>query len=134
MTKHDYERAQKRYDLLLKQIALEESQNNKSKMRLRRDSQGNHSYQYVADESDDNTEEVKNALEELYTFDKEYFTSMSEALQKMLSENAEELSNAIKEFNQSDKTEQDKADLESVINQIAKNYGLTISDYSQAKQ
>lgn len=134
LTKHDYERAQKRYDLLLKQIALEESQNNKSKMRLRRDSQGNYSYQYVADESDDNTEEVKNALEELYTFDKEYFTSMSEALQKMLSENAEELSNAIKEFNQSDKTEQDRADLESVINQIAKNYGLTISDYSQAKQ
>ena len=134
LTKHDYERAQKRYDLLLKQIALEESQNNKSKMRLRRDSQGNYSYQYVADESDDNTEEVKNALEELYTFDKEYFTSMSEALQKMLSENAEELSNAIKEFNQSDKTEQDRADLESVINQIAKNYGLTINDYSQAKQ
>lgn len=134
LTKHDYERAQKRYDLLLKQIALEESQNNKSKMRLRRDSQGNYSYQYVADESDDNTEEVKNALEELYTFDKEYFTSMSEALQKMLSENAEELSNAIKEFNQSDKTEQDRADLESVINQIAKNYGLTINDYNQAKQ
>ena len=35
----------------MKQIALEEAQANKSSMRLRRDAQGNYSYQFVADEN-----------------------------------------------------------------------------------
>ena len=43
----DYEQA--KYDLELKKIALEDAQNNKSKTRLVRNSQGNYSYQYVAD-------------------------------------------------------------------------------------
>jgi hypothetical protein len=36
-------------DIEKARIALEEAQNNKTNMRLKRDSQGNYSYQYVAD-------------------------------------------------------------------------------------
>ena len=49
LTQYDIDRANKKLQLRLAEIALEEAQNNKSKMRLRRDSQGNYSYQYVAD-------------------------------------------------------------------------------------
>lgn len=46
----DFEIAQAELDLLEKQWALEDARNNKTKMRLRRDSQGNYRYQYVVDE------------------------------------------------------------------------------------
>lgn len=39
-------------EILQKRIALEEAQRNKSQMQLRRDSQGNYSYVYTADEGD----------------------------------------------------------------------------------
>lgn len=50
LTQYDIDRANARYELKLKEIALEEAQQNKSQMRLRRDSSGNYSYQFVADE------------------------------------------------------------------------------------
>ena len=53
----------KKLQLKLAEIALEEAQNNKSKMRLRRDSQGNYSYQYVADQ--DNIAEKQAAVDNL---------------------------------------------------------------------
>lgn len=46
----DFEIAQAELDVLLKKQALEDAQNNKTKMRLRRDSQGNYRYQFVRDE------------------------------------------------------------------------------------
>ena len=56
---------------------IEEAQDNKSTMRLRRDSQGNYRYQYVADE--DNVkkaeEDLQKARVDLYNFDKERMKS-----------------------------------------------------------
>jgi hypothetical protein len=49
LTKYDVERANKIYDLRMKQLELEDAANNKTKMRLRRDSEGNYRYEYVAD-------------------------------------------------------------------------------------
>ncbi len=49
LTQYDIERARLKMSLTLKQIALEEARENKSKLRLKRDSQGNYSYQYGAD-------------------------------------------------------------------------------------
>ena len=51
LTSYDIEESKARLEILKAQIALEDAQANKSKMRLRRDSQGNYNYQYVADES-----------------------------------------------------------------------------------
>lgn len=50
LTQRDLDRANESYDITLKQIALENAQNNKSTMKLKRDSQGNYGYVYVADQ------------------------------------------------------------------------------------
>ena len=58
---------QKKYDLLLAEIALEEAQNAKSTVRLQRDSEGNFGYVYTADQSqvsgaEQGVEDAENAL------------------------------------------------------------------------
>lgn len=75
LTQYDVDRALKRYDIALKQIALEEAQQNKTSMRLKRDSQGNYSYEFTADEdavgkAEDELAAAQNAL---YNFDKENY-------------------------------------------------------------
>ena len=50
LTQAEVDRANKLYELTLAQIALEDARNNKSTMKLTRDSQGNYVYQYGADE------------------------------------------------------------------------------------
>ena len=64
LTEYDLERAEKKYEIALKQIALEEAQQNKSQLRLRRDSQGNYKYEYVAD--DDEVSKLKQEIDSLY--------------------------------------------------------------------
>lgn len=75
LTEYDVERANLLYEIELKKIALEEAQQNKSKMRLRRDSQGNYSYQFTADE--DAIAQTQNELDKLqnslYNLDKEAY-------------------------------------------------------------
>lgn len=75
LTQYDIDRANMKYEIALKQIALEEAQQNKSTMRLRRDSQGNYTYQYVSD--DDQTGQLEDELSqlknELYNFDLEHY-------------------------------------------------------------
>lgn len=77
LSQYDLDRANKKLQVTLAQIALEEAQDNKSTMRLRRDSQGNYRYQYVADE--DNVkkaeEDLQKARVDLYNFDKERMKS-----------------------------------------------------------
>ncbi len=50
LTQAELDRANKLYELTLLQIALDEARNNKSSMKLTRDSQGNYVYQYTTDE------------------------------------------------------------------------------------
>jgi len=71
LTQYDIDRANLKYEIALKQIALEEAQQNKSTMRLRRDSQGNYTYQYVSDEDEvaKLKEELSDLYNELYNFD-----------------------------------------------------------------
>jgi len=52
LTEHDLQMAEARFKILEAQIALEDAQANKTKMRLKLDASGNYSYQYVADEND----------------------------------------------------------------------------------
>lgn len=75
LTEYDVERANRKYEIALKEIALEEAQQNKSTMRLRRDSQGNYTYQYVTD--DDQIGQLQDELaalkNDLYNFDLEHY-------------------------------------------------------------
>ena len=72
LTEYDVERANKRYEIALKQIALQEAQQNKTKMRLRRDSQGNYRYEYTsdADQVGQLQDELNDMYNSLYNFDK----------------------------------------------------------------
>ena len=52
LTKYDLDAANARYNIALKEIALQEAQNNKNTMKLTRNEQGNWTYQYVANQDD----------------------------------------------------------------------------------
>ena len=84
ISEKDLERANKKYQIALAQLALEDAQANKTRMRLRRDSQGNYRYQYVADKEaiDKAREELENLYVDLYNFDKEKY---NETLNQILS-------------------------------------------------
>lgn len=73
LSQYDIDRSNKKLEILQKTIALEEAQNNKSQMRLRRDSQGNYQYQYVADTSaiEEAEQELKDAYQALYQLDED---------------------------------------------------------------
>lgn len=52
LTQYDLDAAEARYQIALKEIALEDAQNAKNSMKLTRGADGNWSYQYVADQDD----------------------------------------------------------------------------------
>ena len=95
----DLQIAQQQLTVLQAQMALEDAQQAKTKLRLRRDSQGNYTYQYVADEDNiaDKTQEyakaladyremVKNSLhddlQDLSDYTQEFYDKMQEAQMK----------------------------------------------------
>ena len=73
LTQYDIDRANMKYDIALKQIALEEAQQNKTSIRLKRDSQGNYTYQYTTNEKDvaAKKNDLQNTENELYNINKE---------------------------------------------------------------
>ena len=110
LTQYDVDRAQKVLDIQKARIALEQAQNNKTNMRLKRDSQGNYSYQFVADEDEiakaqNNLDKTKN---DLYNFDKEHYIENLNQAQELY----EEYANKIREIKLNDnlnQTEKTKA-------------------------
>lgn len=77
LSEYDLERAELKYQIALKQIALEEAQQSKTSMRLRRDSQGNYSYQYTSDneQTADLEDELSKLYNDLYNLDKGQYTN-----------------------------------------------------------
>ncbi len=75
LTEYDVERANMIYELTLKQLALQNAQQSKTNLRLRRDSQGNYTYQYVSDEEEvaQKQQELQDAQNDLYNFDKNQY-------------------------------------------------------------
>ena len=100
MSQHEVDMLQKKYNLRLAEIALEEAQNAKSQMRLTRDASGNWSYTYTADQSkiDEATQKHEDALYEIEKASKEYIDEMSEAILS----NEEEMMSRISELKVSD--------------------------------
>lgn len=74
LSEYDLEVYQKRYELYLAQIALEEAQNAKSQVRMTKDSNGNWSYTYVADDDkmQKAQEEYENKLYEYAKLNEDY--------------------------------------------------------------
>lgn len=85
LTQYDVDAANARLDILQKEIALEDAQNNKNSMKVTRNSEGNWSYQYVADEDDvaGKRQELLDSYKELYELSKSAYQSNVEALMKL---------------------------------------------------
>ena len=67
MTQYEVDELRAKYDLRLAEIALEEAQNAKSQVRMRRDSEGNWSYVYTADQ-DNIAAAEQNVEDKLYAY------------------------------------------------------------------
>ena len=75
LTKYDVDRANLLLQIEIKRLALQQSRNSKSKLRLRRDSQGNYTYQYTADNEQISQKEqdLENTRNSLYNLDKDQY-------------------------------------------------------------
>lgn len=88
LTEYDIQAAEARYQIALKEIALEEAQNNKTSMKLTRGDDGNWSYQYVADDEDvmSKQQELLDAYQKLYDLAKNAYQTNLESLQSLQTE------------------------------------------------
>ena len=124
VTKYDVDRANALYELALKQIALEEQQNNKNKMHLTRDSQGNWSYNYVADEEGvaSKQQELLDAQNSLYSIDKEAYQKNLDDIYNMYREWQEKVAELYMD------TTLTEEEFEAKKNLYADYYGERIND------
>ena len=79
LTQYDIDESRARLEIMRQEMALEEQKNNKSNMRLRRDSQGNYTYQYTGNDEDiEETEKAGlTARKEWYQLVKNRYTELS---------------------------------------------------------
>lgn len=106
INEYDLEVMQRKYDLYLAQIALEEAQNAKSEVRMTRDSEGNMSYTYVADQ-DAITNAQQNYDDKLYALE-DVTQKRIDSIQEMILAAMEEYINEISQLNI---TDQERVDL-----------------------
>lgn len=138
MTKADLELAQKRYDLLLAEIALEEAQKAKTTVRLQRDNEGNYGYVYTADEGD-----IAKAQDDLYNAENDLYNTRlritNEYGEKIIQLNQEQ-ADALNElwdayYNKhsitEDEYEQKRAEIVNHYNELRKTY---VHNYTAAQQ
>lgn len=84
MSDYELENLQRKYELRLAEIALEEAQNAKSTVRLQRDSEGNFGYVYTADQ--ENVEDAEqNYADKLYEMQESNQTYLNELQQNIIS-------------------------------------------------
>ena len=93
MSQYELEALQKKYDLRLAEIALEEAQNAKNQVRLTQDSSGNWGYVYTANETNiaDSTQKYEDALYASQELGHQYIND----LQSNIIQNRQELVDAL---------------------------------------
>jgi len=91
LTQYDIDELKARLEIKKQELALEEAQQNKSNLRLRRDSQGNYNYQYVANEDDieDAENNVLTAKKDWYELVKKRNVETTEAVMDIRSRMAQ---------------------------------------------
>lgn len=96
MSQYDLDYLQKKYDLKLAQIALEEAREAKNQVRLTRDAEGNYGYTYTADQENvDNAQQnYEDKLYELQSLSDNYLTE----LQDNILSTQQEYSDALREI------------------------------------
>lgn len=131
LSQAEVDRANAVYELTLKQIALEEAQQTKNKMKLTRDVFGNYTYQYVADQNAvaDAEAEVAAAENDLYNLNKESLKTLPEEYYSTLSE----AKNAITEMAQAgnwDRVDYLKEYYIDLLKGIAADYNVSLESFS----
>lgn len=91
LSKYDLDILEAKYKVLQAQAALEDAQNNKSKVRLVRDSNGNWNYQFTADQGDmeSKEEELLKAKQNEYEITKQRYKDLNDEMLRMAQEFAE---------------------------------------------
>ena len=134
LSQFELEIRQAEYDLLLAEIALEESQNAKSTVRLQRDSEGNFGYVYTADSSqvDKAQQDLEDAQNALYNIGLEganrYTESYIQTMQEM-NDKVTELTTMFQNGEIKSKEEFDARMLE-----LQEYYGEKLAQYSNLQQ
>ena len=110
LTKYDLQRDKASLEVQKARLALEEARDNKTKMRLRRDSQGNYTYQYVADEQ--KLGELQSALADaqanLYNTDKQHYKQNLNNLYDAYKDYIEKMKDLTEEYNKTQDEEERK--------------------------
>lgn len=89
VSKDEYERALKLYDIKMKELAIEERRDAKRVAQLVRDSQGNMSYEYIREETADvskDIDELQKAKNDLYEFDSNKVKEASREIFKIIAD------------------------------------------------
>lgn len=116
LTQYDIDRAKAALQVQKARMALEDSRYNKTKMRLRRDNQGNYTYQYIADEQKlgDLQSALADAQANLYNMDKEHYTQNLNNLYDAYRDYLDKMRDLTEEYNKS----QDAAERARIQNRI----------------
>lgn len=123
MSQYEVDLLNAKYQLTLAQIALEEAQNNKTSMRLRRDASGNYTYVYTADESAVNSaeHEVADKQKNLYDISKEYEQKIQESWLNILKEYEERVQELQQKFQDGIISESEFLDQKNELDRIYKD-------------
>ncbi len=116
LTQYDIDESRARLEILKQEMALEDQRNNKSNMRLRRDSQGNYNYQYVGD-----AEAEEEAEEGLLTAKKAWYELVKKRNIETTKEIIEIRKQIVDEWNQYQKTGDE---------QYLKNYEMLVKQHN----
>ena len=126
LTQYDIDRAKASLEVEKARMALEDARYNKTKMRLRRDSQGNYTYQYVADEEklSDLQSALNDAQANLYNMDKDHYKENLDTLYDTYKEYLEKRQALEEEYRQAQAAgdEQEMARIQKRIDLAAQQY------------
>ena len=124
LTQYDVDRANTLLQIEIKRLALEQARSSKNRLRLRRDSQGNYTYQYTADtESISKAEqELADARNSLQNSDKAAYVDNLNAIQKSADTLKQKLEDIWKDQNLSKEQKLQKS------YELQKYYGQQIND------
>lgn len=137
LSQYDIDRSNKKLEILQAQIALEDAQNNKSQMRLRRDSQGNYSYQYVADTTavDDAKDKLDTAIHDLYTLDKDRLKNTTQEWYNAWTSMQEELNEAMQKYTGEaleERTKQIQEKYKDVLDGLSNDVNVSLTNLNQS--
>ena len=126
MSEYDLEYLQKRYELKIAEMALEDAQNAKSQVRMTKDSEGNFSYVYTADEQQvaEAEQSYEDKLHEMQQMNAEYINTLQENMIKMEQEQAEKIAQL------SELYEVGSAEYQAELLKLRDYYGQQMTYYS----